>query len=125
MLADTEAEFNKLPLFVRPLARSGFKNKSGQSLQDWGRTGRALFNQLKAAAASERGESGLLVANLPRLKVLLEKLLIYYREVPSQTARFSNDAEFLKEVNQIASERVGLIRSLITVFEAMAGGERK
>jgi NAD(P)-dependent dehydrogenase (short-subunit alcohol dehydrogenase family) len=124
-LADTEAEFNKLPIFVRPLARSGFKNKSGQSLQDWGRTARALVNQLKAAAASEREETGLLEANLPRLKDLLEKLLVYYREVPSQTARFSNDAEFLKEVKQIASERVGLIRSLITVLEALAGREIK
>lgn len=34
-ILETEAEFNKLPLFVRPMARRGFKGKSGKSLQDW------------------------------------------------------------------------------------------
>jgi hypothetical protein len=34
ILEETEAEFSRLPIFFRPMARAGFKNKSGHSLQD-------------------------------------------------------------------------------------------
>jgi pyruvate/2-oxoglutarate dehydrogenase complex dihydrolipoamide dehydrogenase (E3) component len=31
----SEAEFAKLPVFVRPLAKNGFKGKAGMSLGEW------------------------------------------------------------------------------------------
>ena len=34
-LGETETQFGKLPLFARPLARNGFKTKSGKTLQEW------------------------------------------------------------------------------------------
>jgi hypothetical protein len=37
VLVEAGAEFNRLPAFVRPLARNGFKVKAGRSLAAWQR----------------------------------------------------------------------------------------
>jgi NAD(P)-dependent dehydrogenase (short-subunit alcohol dehydrogenase family) len=75
MIVATEAEFNKLPVFVRPLARSGFKGKAGQSLRDWAWTAEMLQEGLKSPVR---------LANEPsRLDALFDKLASYYQGVPA------------------------------------------
>jgi NAD(P)-dependent dehydrogenase (short-subunit alcohol dehydrogenase family) len=118
MIAQTEAEFNRLPVFVRPLARSGFKNKSGQSLADWSRTAAELAGRLGQVGAGDGAALAALRAELPRLKGQIEKLISYYQGVPVETARFTKDAEMLRQVSAIASERTGLLRSLAAALEA-------
>ncbi len=103
IIAQTGAEFDRLPVFVRPLARRGFKAKAGQSFQDWART---------AAALSAGLEQGTLPPNLPHLNALLDDLVLYYEGVPTETARFTRDAEMLQQVTQTANERIALICAL-------------
>lgn len=110
ILLETEAEFGKLPLFARPLARSGFKSKSGQSLQDWRRSLAAYRQQLESTGSpSPISESDPL-----RLRSLLEKLIDYYRGVPGETARFTRDSQMLKEVSQLCDQRIAAIQKLAT-----------
>lgn len=116
MIGETEAEFGKLPVFVRPMARAGFKKKSGMSLQDWSRALSRLQAQLQGAtsgpgfAYSEWRES-------------LEKLGVYYAETPAETARFTKDEQVLGEVRRVAAERLAVIRGLIEALGALSGGE--
>jgi hypothetical protein len=116
MLAETEAEFNQLPVFIRPLARNGFKGKAGQSLADWARTAARLAEQLRAA---DGDVPAALRAEVPRLRALFDRLSVYYAEVPAETARFTRDAGMLRRVEQIAQERVGVIRALLAALDAL------
>ena len=101
ILTETEAEFARLPIFVRPLARSGFKAKSGQSFMDWRRTVEHL------------AQNGPTSSDLPRQ---LQKLLAYYQGVPAETARFTKDPATLREITDISKARVQLIETLITAI---------
>jgi NAD(P)-dependent dehydrogenase (short-subunit alcohol dehydrogenase family) len=103
IIAQTGAEFNRLPVFVRPIARSGFKSKAGQSLQDWSRTATALTAHLAQGAPSP---------DPARLAALFDKLVTYYEGVPAETARFTKDAETLCQVTQLSQDRIVLIRAL-------------
>lgn len=67
VLAKTEAEFRQLPVFIRPLARNGFKSKSGAALRDWQR----LISSLEAGQPP-----------FADLADRLERLAGCYREVP-------------------------------------------
>ncbi len=116
VLEETGEEFNKLPVFIRPMARAGFKNKSGQSLQDWVQTARTLAGLFTQAGIGDPITEERLSAEVPHLKPLFEKLTVYYQEAPAELARFTKDAALIAEANRISSERVALIRSLVTVM---------
>ncbi len=106
MLAETAAEFEQLPVFIRPLARQGFKSKAGMSLADWQRAAEELLR----AAESADGERLKILAG--RLLALTGRLSEYHRGVPAETARFSKDEDFLREVERRTGERVELITEL-------------
>jgi NAD(P)-dependent dehydrogenase (short-subunit alcohol dehydrogenase family) len=95
ILQDTEAEINQLPIFARPLARQGFKRKSGRSIPDWQR----LIHSIETAG------------DLPseHFSISLQKLASYYREVPKETARFTRDHETLKQVVELCTGRIDII----------------
>lgn len=113
VIAATEAEFNRLPAFVRPIARSGFKRKSGQSLQDWARLAASLNEWIKFPATFQE--------KLPRLQSLFEGLVAYYQGVPAETARFTKDTEMLQSVKRISQERIALIRKVDAELKRILG----
>jgi NAD(P)-dependent dehydrogenase (short-subunit alcohol dehydrogenase family) len=104
MLTETEAEFNRLPIFVRPMARQGFKNKCGQSLADWQR----LLAKMETNPADRPND----------LSERLEKLARYYRDVPKETARFTRDADLLRQVAEVCSQRLIVIHQLQEQLQA-------
>lgn len=99
ILVETETEFNKLPIFVRPMAKSGFKAKAGMSLPDWQRL-----------ITSVLSDSSVLPEITPKR---LEALATYFREVPKETARFTNDEETLNLVNYTALSRLEVVKNII------------
>jgi hypothetical protein len=126
MIDQTDSEFNQFPVFIRPMARNGFKNKSGQSIQDWRRAAERLLQQVEAAQAGEAGISGAFLADYPRLRENLEKLVTYYQGVPGETARFTKDQAMLRQVEQVSQQRVELIHSLELALDAyLADVEKK
>jgi NAD(P)-dependent dehydrogenase (short-subunit alcohol dehydrogenase family) len=120
MIAETEAEFSRLPIFVRPLARNGFKAKAGQSLQDWSRTAAGLTAQLERLSGG--APAGAFTNGLPRLLGLLARLITYYEEVPGQTARFTKDPAVLAEVQAVSARREEMLRSLVAALKAIRVG---
>jgi NAD(P)-dependent dehydrogenase (short-subunit alcohol dehydrogenase family) len=97
ILEETEAEFGKLPIFARPLAKQGFKKKAGMSLSDW----KELITNLELSPSS-------LAIDIDEK---MGKLANYYREVPREMARFTKDEETLREIMKISGERVSTIES--------------
>jgi hypothetical protein len=105
------------------MARTGFKNKAGHSLKDWGRTTAGLLEQLRAIRAGDGAARTALRSNRARLDEALIRLRAYYAGVPAETARFSKDPAFLDEVAQRSSGRVALVDSLREALERLCGGE--
>lgn len=112
-LAETEAEFNQLPAFIRPLARGGFRNKAGLSLGDWQRAAARL-----AGLAQAQDWVGLR-AERNRLGPRLGQLNTYFAEVPRETARFTHDADLLRQVEATAQARVRLVTTLRQVLDSI------
>jgi NAD(P)-dependent dehydrogenase (short-subunit alcohol dehydrogenase family) len=122
MLGETEAEFQRLPVFVRPLARNGFKSKSGQSLQDWkvlADTIARLLRQIQAGQAQGSGEN-IMTGKLPAWRELFRKLAVYYREVPQETSRFVKDPVVLRQVEATCLGRVKLLEDFSAALEGTA-----
>jgi NAD(P)-dependent dehydrogenase (short-subunit alcohol dehydrogenase family) len=105
ILLQTAAEFEKLPAFVRPIARNGFKGKAGASLDDWQRSLSALKARLEASRLPEDEAS----AFITRLK----KLITYFQGVPVETARFTRDKAMLAEVSRLTAARIAVIQRLM------------
>jgi NAD(P)-dependent dehydrogenase (short-subunit alcohol dehydrogenase family) len=103
MLVETENEFNKLPVFIRPMAKTGFKSKAGQSLADWQRSLAVCSAELSARKRPSQ----------PNLPVMLEKLIAYFRDVPKETSRFTRDANFLRQVSETSQQRISILANLI------------
>ena len=118
ILSETASEFNQLPVFIRPVARNGFKSKAGLRLQDWQRMVERLAEQLSLAQAGEKTGK----INIPQTRDLLEKLAAYYQGVPVETARFTKDAEFLEEVARRTAQRVSVISGLTRILEEIGFG---
>ena len=102
ILLETRKEFERLPIFVRPISRSGFKSKSGSSLEEW----QALLENLEERPTQISTEEA------AAIHARLDKLAGYYQGVPAETARFTRDQEFLTAVAQTSAERIACIREL-------------
>ncbi|MEZ4771051.1 MAG: SDR family oxidoreductase [Caldilineales bacterium] len=118
VLRTTEEEFNQFPLFARPMARSGFKRKAGQSVQDWRRM-LDRFGQLTGqAAAGQPQQAAQFAAERSLMAVRLEQLVSYFEAVPAETARFTRDQELLRNVTQVMADRVALVQQLRDALNA-------
>jgi NAD(P)-dependent dehydrogenase (short-subunit alcohol dehydrogenase family) len=114
VLALTEAEFEQLPFFARPMARRGFKSKAGESIQEWQRMVERLLGQLGTLA-----DSGAPRLEYAPIEGMLARLIDYYQAVPGETARFIRDAEMRRQVAETTAERVALIRALIAALGSL------
>ncbi len=116
-VAQIDAEFDKLPLFARPMARGDFKAKAGQSVSDWARTAADLVALLDRAQAGDAAALAELRGGYPRLAGLLERFAAYCRAVPAGAARFTKDQEFLRQVAEIAAEREATVGRLAAALQ--------
>lgn len=106
ILKEVDEEFNKLPIFVRPLARRGFMGKAGASMLDW---------QRAIAQAAGQGKIGNLIAGKSSRK-MLQKLEKYIREVPQESARFTSDEKVIDEIRQITQKRLAVMHELMGII---------
>lgn len=113
ILEGTEAEFERLPFFARPMARAGLKRKSGASARYLTDMVTALAAFLHQAAGGLRtgdpvewvsGRRSFL-ARWQDPEAVLARLAAYFREVPSETERFVRDKDALEEITHVCAER--------------------
>jgi NAD(P)-dependent dehydrogenase (short-subunit alcohol dehydrogenase family) len=118
-LEEIRGEFDKLPVFARPIARSGFKSKAGISIQEWIQLAENTCSQLEEVEGLDRQTEQELRDCYPRLKDLMGKLILYLRDVPKETARFTRDEDLLRQVSRLTAQRESLIRSLMAVLDTL------
>jgi NAD(P)-dependent dehydrogenase (short-subunit alcohol dehydrogenase family) len=106
ILKEIDEEFNKLPIFVRPLARQGFTGKAGANIAEW---------QRAIVQAAGQGRIGPLIAGKNSAE-MLHKLEKYICEVPQETARFTNDDKVLDEIRQITQKRLAVLQGLMGII---------
>ncbi|MCL4514073.1 MAG: SDR family oxidoreductase [Firmicutes bacterium] len=111
-ISETKAEFDRLPIFIRPMARGAFASKAGQAIQEWARTAFLLYDGLTKANGGDESALNDLREQSPRFKELLRKLAAYYKAVPGESSRFIKDPEAMKEIRRIMAEREELVLSL-------------
>lgn len=113
-LRQTQQEMNRLPVLIRPMASSGFKNKSGQSIQDWIKTAKALTVSLKTSdgTAADR-----LKEQFPNLVESLGRLQKFYHDAPADNARNIKDAETREDMSRQMAEREGILHYLIATLD--------
>jgi len=119
VIAATVAEFERFPVFVRPLAQRGIKSKSGLRARDWSHTAGELAGQLQGMAAGDAAAGAAFRADYPRLRPLLEGLARYYHEAVAETARFTRDPAFMAEVTRRVGEREAVVRTLLEALDAL------
>jgi hypothetical protein len=117
IVVETSREFERLPVFFRPLAQRGIRKKTGLRAQDWEA---ALDELAEARLADDSLES---FAGWSRLIEALDGLARYYHEVPGETARFVHDEEVLQEIAATASRREVAARALATELLCSRKGE--
>jgi hypothetical protein len=112
VLQTTEDEFNQFPLFARPMARSGFKRKAGQSVQDWRRAMAQFSELIDHTMAGDQEARIRLTAERAPMGHRLQQLAGYFEAVPGETARFTRDEEMLSTVSRLMAARVDLVQRL-------------
>jgi hypothetical protein len=111
ILIETEAEMKRIPAMIRPIIKSGFKKKTGGSLQDWAQTAEALTQALGGGAP----DTGVDAA----LKESLGRLATYYRETPKESARFVKDEAGLQALTRQMAEREATLNALIRTLDEL------
>jgi NAD(P)-dependent dehydrogenase (short-subunit alcohol dehydrogenase family) len=119
MLKETEAELARLPIFVRPMARMGFRSKAGQSTNDWTRTVADVTALVERLAGGDQTARSELRARRDPLSVLCGKLQTYYRDAPAETARFAQDRDFLRQVEATSQQRIAHIDAWLGWLETV------
>ena len=120
MLAETQADLNRIPALIRPMAAGGFKSKSGQSIQDWQKTARDLTRQIQATDFLDERARAQFKAAFERLKEPLTGLARYYAEAPAEARRNIKDPQDLERMKQQMAAREGIVRALIAALEEIS-----
>jgi hypothetical protein len=113
----TEQEFQRLPVFIRPMAKSYFKDSAGQSTEDWRDTINELMNKLEAIGHDDNTARQWLNASYPRLREMLQKLSAVFGNAPQQVALMTSDQETLKTAKLSAAEYQGIIEKLLGLLD--------
>ncbi len=122
-VASTDSEFNKLPFFVRTMARNSFKRKVGVPIHELQR----MLNEIQTISTdiidhlTQQGTHPDLlptdmIANCllqcSRMVSILQELAQYYRGVPEEMTRFIRDEAAIRQVMLTCREREDLAESL-------------
>ncbi|HHV78785.1 MAG TPA: SDR family oxidoreductase [Firmicutes bacterium] len=113
----TEADFNRLPIFLRPIAKAQFKAATGMSISAWARLAADLLARLQKIEASDQLALNQFRSEYPELKRLISRLVEYCRRVPEEAARFTKDPDALREVSRVALEREEILKAFIAVLD--------
>jgi len=99
-LAETEAEFQKVPMLIRPMLKTTFESKTGRDLRGWRSALDGLARELEADDGAVVGVDG------------LERLRAYWVEAPEQAGRMAKDDAEREAIAARMSERAALVGEL-------------
>lgn len=121
IIISTDEEFNRLPFFVRPTARGGFKKKCLISIGDlkemlnnmvflW--KDMSVFLEHEDISSWNKAAAGYM-SRYGRIKELIPNIRRYYQEVPEEISKFIKDKDVLDDITRISRERQELWEKLL------------
>jgi hypothetical protein len=117
ILRQTDEEALRLPAFVLPLARRGFRKKAGDSVEGWLRALSDVQGHLMQVSSIGAVAVAALRSEHTQLEDSLRRLLRYYQEAPRELARFTRDHEAIRQAEQVSAERGTVINDLIAALD--------
>ena len=109
IIKETETEIKKVPAIIRPMVKSGFKKKTGGSIQDWIKRTETLMKNLEASIPIKD--------DMKALSESLNRLATYYREAPKESRRFVKDEAEYQTLSQQMFNRAAVVNALIAALD--------
>lgn len=107
-----EEGFNRLPMFIRPIAVSALRKQTGLNLREWRNwTSELLAGAGELSRTGRDGDTGLIPGSARRLVTsedwegALLGLAGYLKGIPEQVARFTKDQEGLRQLAEVAHQQ--------------------
>ncbi|MDA8097413.1 MAG: SDR family NAD(P)-dependent oxidoreductase [Clostridia bacterium] len=107
-----EEGFNRLPMFIRPIAVSALRKQTGLNLREWRNwTSELLAGAGELSRTGRDGDTGLIPGSVRRLVAsedwegALLGLAGYLKGIPEQVARFTKDQEGLRQLAEVAHQQ--------------------
>jgi hypothetical protein len=116
-VAGMRADWERMPFFVRPMARAGFARRTGHDADGWDR----LLGDLARALGGEDGDAEAArraLAARRELPAALERLAEHYRGAPERAGKLMG-GERLEAVRRAAATREQAARELIAALRAL------
>ena len=104
IIGATAEEFEKLPFFARPMARNGFKSKTGMNIETWRDQLTIVRDNFRDGAQKRYQISAQSLDHLAR----------YYQGIPQEMARFTRDTNTIEKVSRLSAARVAVIKKLLS-----------
>jgi hypothetical protein len=116
IVAETRADIERMPIFVRPMAKRGFAKRTGRSFDDWDTFARDLSARLQAEPEHEPEPEPIRAD----ITAQLERLLDNYRTAPERAGKFIRDPATMATVRERSLERETVVRDLIAALAELA-----
>lgn len=105
MIDEMAAEFDEMPDYNQPMARSGFQNKTGVAIEDWKQISSELIIGVQQGKKSHDVHHS--------LDKDLINLAAYLRGLPGELILFSSDEGYISEMKEKITRRLDVISELI------------
>jgi len=107
IVAETKADIDRMPIFVRPMAKRGFAKRTGYSFDDWERLARELITRLQSDSTGYE-------LTISRLGALLDN----YRTAPERAGKMMRGAA-LQTLRERSKARENVVGRLIDALQAL------
>jgi len=107
-LAEAQAEFDKVPMLIRPMLKTTFRSKTGRPIRAWRDELEDLARRLDGEGELGDGIQG------------LDRLHAYWVEAPQQAGRMARDDAEREAMTSRMQARADLVAQLASVLERMA-----
>lgn len=115
ILKDTRADIDRMPIFVRPMARRGYQKRTGMSFAEWER----FADDLQRRLGGDRHRAKTIRSDTVHY---LERLIENYRTAPQRAAKFMRDPAVLDVIRKRTEDRRQSIEALIAALRALGVG---
>jgi len=119
IIGETDAELDRLPAFVRPIARRAFEAKAGQSIHDWTGVAAHLTTLLKGVGTSSGKAEAALEASYPFFEDSLSTLIRCYEELPAEMASLIGSGAAAQGLRHLAAQWQTSLHFLLTELKRM------
>jgi hypothetical protein len=112
-ISQIEAQCNRLPLFMRPIARNVFRRNAGQTIEDWLGTAGNLKSHLIRIQRGDATAGHSFGHIYPAIEILLHQLIRFCHSFPGEASRYTSDPGLLRDLRNTMNRKAEMILTLM------------